>query len=148
MYKIKLETTLHLKLPWPPSVNHYWGERVIKTKTGRYTNIKYIGDKGKKFRKDVEEAVSGHLEHCHKYFHDKDARLAVVVRVRPPDRRRRDINNLGKALFDALEHAGAYRDDEQIDDEHHLRDKDDIVPGGEIEISIGLIDSKLENYDG
>ena len=33
----------------------------------------------------------------------------------PPDRRRRDLDNLYKCLFDALGHAGVYEDDSQID---------------------------------
>jgi len=45
-----------------------------------------------------------------------EGRLAVQVEVQPPDRRRRDIDNLGKSLFDSLQHAGVYLDDSQIDD--------------------------------
>jgi crossover junction endodeoxyribonuclease RusA len=33
----------------------------------------------------------------------------------PPDRRRRDLDNIQKALLDSLEHAGVYADDNQID---------------------------------
>jgi crossover junction endodeoxyribonuclease RusA len=33
----------------------------------------------------------------------------------PPDRRRRDLDNLLKALLDSIEHAGVYEDDSQID---------------------------------
>ena len=40
--------------------------------------------------------------------------LRVEIEVYPPDRRRRDIDNVQKALLDALEHGGAYRDDSQI----------------------------------
>ena len=40
--------------------------------------------------------------------------LAVEVEAFPPDRRRRDIDNIQKALLDALEHGGAYADDSQI----------------------------------
>jgi hypothetical protein len=55
-------------------------------------------------------------------------RLAVTVDVHPPDRRRRDLDNALKALLDALEHGGAYRDDAQIDD---LRVRRGVcVPGG------------------
>jgi len=41
-------------------------------------------------------------------------RLRVEIEVYPPDRRRRDIDNVQKALLDALEHGGAYRDDSQL----------------------------------
>jgi crossover junction endodeoxyribonuclease RusA len=33
----------------------------------------------------------------------------------PPDRRRRDLDNIQKPVLDALQHAGVYEDDSQID---------------------------------
>ena len=41
-------------------------------------------------------------------------RLAVEVEVFPPDHRRRDIDNVVKALLDALQRGRAYADDSQI----------------------------------
>jgi len=38
----------------------------------------------------------------------------VRVEVYPPDNRRRDIDNVQKALLDAMQHGGAYADDSQI----------------------------------
>ncbi len=35
--------------------------------------------------------------------------------VYPPDRRRRDLDNVLKALLDSLAHAKVYEDDSQID---------------------------------
>lgn len=43
-------------------------------------------------------------------------RLAVDILAYPPDKRRRDIDNLLKATLDALQHAGVYKDDYLIDD--------------------------------
>jgi hypothetical protein len=40
--------------------------------------------------------------------------LDVEVVVFPPDGRRRDVDNVQKALLDALEHGGVYADDNQI----------------------------------
>lgn len=40
--------------------------------------------------------------------------LAIEITVYPPDRRRRDIDNVQKSLLDALQHGGAYHDDSQI----------------------------------
>lgn len=33
----------------------------------------------------------------------------------PPDRRRRDLDNLQKPTLDAMQHAGVYEDDSQVD---------------------------------
>lgn len=40
--------------------------------------------------------------------------LSVVICAFPPDRRRRDLDNLLKATLDALARAGVYEDDSQI----------------------------------
>lgn len=45
----------------------------------------------------------------------------------PPDRRKRDLDNLLKSLLDGLEGAGVFKDDAQIDDLQIVRrpsDKD------------------------
>jgi crossover junction endodeoxyribonuclease RusA len=52
----------------------------------------------------------------------KEPRLAAneLVRVEiiaaMPDRRRRDLDNIQKAILDALTHAGVWEDDSQVDD--------------------------------
>jgi len=58
----------------------------------------------------------------------------VRVVVRPPDGRRRDLDNVGKALLVALEHAGAYRDDAQID--RLLLERGEVVPLGGVTVEI------------
>ncbi len=90
---------LELELPYPPSVNHYW--RRVGTRT-------LISRGGRAFR----EAVCATL--AAKRVRPLVGRLVVEVTVYPPDRRRRDIDNVQKALLDALEHGGAYLDDSQI----------------------------------
>lgn len=61
-------------------------------------------------------------------------RLEVTVWVFPPDHRRRDLDNIQKALLDALEHGGAYDDDSQIDALVIKRGK--VVPGGRTVVEI------------
>ena len=91
----QLSPTFVLKLPWPPSINHYYG----RTRTGQ----QFIGSKGKQFRKDVIEYLRFIPESDRSI--DKDRRVQVWVEAFPPDRRRRDLDNLKKALLDALTHA-------------------------------------------
>jgi len=43
-----------------------------------------------------------------------DKRLSMVIYVRPPDKRKRDLDNLLKPLLDAMEGI-VYDDDSQID---------------------------------
>lgn len=93
---------ISLTLPWPPSVNGYW-----RRNGGRY----FISKQGQQFRKAV-------LEECQsmRSAQTLTGRLSVTVGLNPPDKRKRDIDNVGgKALLDALGHAGVYADDSQID---------------------------------
>lgn len=96
-----------LTLPWPPSTNRYWrrvGGRVL------------ISAEGRAYRTTVGTAV---LQQRPGRF--GAARLAMHITATPGDRRRRDLDNLLKALQDSLEHAGVYADDGQIDDLHIVR---------------------------
>ena len=90
---------LELELPYPPSINHYW--RRVGPRT-------LISRKGRRFRQRVM-AILAALR-----IRPLVGDLAVEVEAFPPDRRRRDIDNIQKALLDALEHGGAYADDSQI----------------------------------
>jgi crossover junction endodeoxyribonuclease RusA len=91
-----------LTLPWPPTVNHYWG-----TKGKR----RFVMSHGIAFRNAVTLAFYGARRQGF-----GRSRLRVDVLACPPDARRRDLDNLGKAVLDALAHARVYEDDSQIDD--------------------------------
>ena len=92
--------TIEVNLPWAPSVNHYYK----KTRNGSF----YLSQQGRSFR----EAVSQILRSCSPLLLEGD--LGVHIKLYPPDKRKRDIDNVLKALLDALEHGGAYKDDSQI----------------------------------
>ena len=94
-----------LVLPYPPSMNHYWRTARIG---GR--QVTYISEEGKHFRHSVALAVVklvGTLP-------DLAGPIAVSLTLTRPDKRRRDLDNILKATLDALQHAGVYRDDSQI----------------------------------
>ena len=90
---------MRIEIPWPPSVNTYW--RNVKGKT-------LLSAKGRAYQKTISDMAWL----WPKYSKE---RLHVEVTAYPPDRRRRDLDNLPKAIFDSLEKAGVYADDEQID---------------------------------
>jgi crossover junction endodeoxyribonuclease RusA len=91
-----------LTLPYPPSVNHYW------RRVGPQT---LISREGRTFRRNVCALLGGGGPRkpptC--------GRIALAMDAFPPDRRRRDLDNIQKPVLDALEHAGVYADDSQID---------------------------------
>ncbi len=76
----------------------------------------YISQRGKDYRKEVGVIVLRERANQH-----LTCRLACRITVHPPDARKRDLDNLPKAILDSLQHAGVYEDDEQIDDLHILR---------------------------
>lgn len=96
-----LERPLLLRLPWPPSVNHYW--RVFRGRA-------IVSAEGREYRRRMTFLAleQGLIEPLL-------GRLAVRLDVFPPDRKRRDLDNLLKAVLDGLRTAGVYRDDSQID---------------------------------
>ncbi len=93
-----------LALPFPPSINHYWR---------KWNNRMVISRQGRGYRTTVcglltQTAGCGGRP-------PRNGRLAVCLDAFPPDRRRRDLDNLQKPLLDAMQHAGVYLDDSQID---------------------------------
>lgn len=90
---------IELQLPYPPSVNHYYrhvGSRVL------------ISREGREYRDRVCSAVAA------LGVSPLDGPLEFQAEVYPPDNRRRDLDNVLKSMFDALQHGGAYKDDSQI----------------------------------
>ena len=61
-------------------------------------------------------------------------RLYVTITAYQPDNRRRDLDNLPKAILDALQHAGVYEDDSQIDELRIGRGLDKESPRVEVAI--------------
>ena len=94
---------INVRLPWPPTINTYYGN----AKNGR----KYLTARGRKYKESAglellsQEAPKG-----------LEGRLVVSIDAYPPDRRKRDIDNILKPLLDCLTDYGLWIDDEQIDD--------------------------------
>lgn len=111
-----------ITLPWPPSVNHYW-----RTWRGRML----VSREGRAYRDVVRTLLAGGG------FRKPPpgGRIALCMDAFPPDRRRRDLDNLHKGVLDSLEHAGVYADDSQIDLLVTRRRKP--VAGGRLRVHIG-----------
>lgn len=93
---------IELTLPWPPSVNTYWR---------MFNNRMIISEAGRKYRAAVIEQVF--LQTRNKKTMGK---LKVVIEAWRPDNRKRDLDNLLKAVLDSMGHAGLYIDDSLIVD--------------------------------
>ena len=91
-----------LTLPYPPSVNHYW------RRVGLHT---LISREGRTFCRNVCALLGGGGMRKP----PSGGRIALAMDAFPPDHRRRDLDNIQKPVLDALEHAGVYADDSQID---------------------------------
>ena len=122
---------IELCLPWPPSVNRIWrsvGGRVLLSADGRAYRL----------------AVAAAVLEQHGSGDPLTGRLSMTLRAYPPDRRRRDVDNLAKAILDAIEHAGSvYENDSQID--HLSIRRMAVAKPGRVEVSIGEVD--MHNSD-
>jgi crossover junction endodeoxyribonuclease RusA len=112
-------TSLHLNLPYPPSVNTYWGF---------HGHRRFLTNKANDFKSRVAHAVS--LTD----IRFGNARLQITVALHAPDKRVRDIDNVVKPLLDALVDARLFDDDSQVDLITIMRKQP--IKGGTSEVSI------------
>ena len=92
---------LRFELPYPPTINHYY----LHTANGVI-----LGAKGKSYRRDVALLTAKYRGAC-----SSEKRLSLTINAYPPDKRKRDLDNIVKATQDALQYARVYHDDCQID---------------------------------
>ena len=97
-----------LKLPLPPTINHYYSSKVIK-KNGKYIPMIYVQDSVHLFRKQVVEIT------CQVISEPLLGRIAINVVIHPKSNRTTDIDNHIKGLLDALTKAAVWTDDSQVD---------------------------------
>lgn len=113
---------LNLTLPMPVSVNQYY--RAILR--GRIC-CSILSKKGREFKERIANLVSDSQKQ------PTDKPVMVVIKLYPPDRRKRDLDNYLKSLLDSLTGI-AYVDDSQIN--CLAISREDVVKGGKVEIKI------------
>lgn len=110
---------MELELPMPPTANRIWrrvGNRTLLSRDGR------------NYRSRVQALLAARGVRL------LEGRLAIVIDVHPPDRRKRDLDNLNKGLLDSLQHGGLFLDDAQIDDLRIRRCR--CIPGGLVRVRL------------
>ncbi|UOF81561.1 endodeoxyribonuclease ruS [Bacteriophage sp.] len=122
---------IFLSLPFPPSVNSY---RTI------YRGMMRLSKEGRAFKAAVADYVV-------EYRVPKlgDAKLKVTMVLFPRDKRKIDIDNRIKAVLDALEDAGVFNNDFQVDHLEIIRGKP--VKGGGIRVMIEAIEPTPSSSD-
>jgi len=95
---------IEITLPWPPSVNHYW----LRRSDGKGVRV---SGPGVAFREACQWQVK-----AQKAAHGLTGPLVVDIVAFMPDKRRRDLDNILKALLDGLTHSGVWGDDSQVVD--------------------------------
>lgn len=110
-----------LTLPYPPSVNHYWrcyrGRMIISREGRTYRDRVCALPFAPEAQTEDPEVTATSVKRSGNGPRKPPAggRIALCMDAFPPDRRRRDLDNLQKAVLDSLEHAGIYQNDSQID---------------------------------
>ncbi|WP_042291616.1 crossover junction endodeoxyribonuclease RusA [Citrobacter sedlakii] len=109
-----------ISLPWPPSNNRYYRHNRGRT---------HISTEGQAYRDRVAQIIKGQLLDI-----GITGPVKICIECHMPDRRRRDLDNLQKAAFDALTKSGFWQDDQQVDDYRVIRMP--VVRDGRLELTI------------
>lgn len=102
---MKVIRAIELRLPYPPTVNTYW----TLVRRGKMV-AKILSKRGREYKESVKKDCKAQLKK-HKPF---GGQLRVRILAVLPDRRKRDLDNIFKSLFDAMEYSEVFVDDVQI----------------------------------
>jgi len=114
--------TIELSLPFPPSINTYWGF---------HGHRRFLTKKALVFKELVANEVRSQP------IRFGDQYLSLTLEFYPPDRRIRDIDNPVKPLLDSLVQSGLFNDDSQIKVMHiYMKEP---IKGGTSRVQISVI---------
>jgi crossover junction endodeoxyribonuclease RusA len=120
-----------LAFRWPPSVNHEWIQ--VRGRT-------ILSPAGRAYRTYARGRVMIARQQGLVPPEPLEGSLRAVLELAPPDGRRRDADNYAKALFDALTHAGFWRDDQQVKDLRSLMLGP--APGGRVRLTVWRLEGE------
>ena len=104
---------IEIILPYPPTVNHYKViGNIIKTSSGKVYQQRVNSPKTKRFMYQVWYLWKSIRPETH--VEPIEDEIFLTLWVYPPDKRKRDLDNVLKVLLDSLQQAGVYKDDNQI----------------------------------
>lgn len=118
--------TINLRLPYPPSINHYY----VRTKKGMA-----IKPEGMWYRQQVGFLVA--IARLPRKFLGNE-KVQVTIHAFTPDRIPRDVDNILKCLLDALTDAHVWGNDKQVYDLHITKGYD-IQKKGYVEVTVSEI---------
>lgn len=117
-------TPLQFELPFPPSVNTYW----------RNIGRTILSAPARKYHSDVISRIFWQTRTMAARPRLITWPVAVKATLHPPNRHRRDLDNLIKAILDSLTRAGVWKDDSLVHELHLAWGE--IVKGGKAIIQI------------
>jgi len=120
--------------PWPPSVNQLYTTSAVprySQKKQKYYYPRHLCKKGYEFKKYVVELLNYTFPKVRYGSHP--VKIYIVYRL-PLDKRKRDVHNVEKILFDSIKASGIIDDDDQI--VKWTFDPGKKCPNGELEITM------------
>lgn len=103
---------MKILLPFPPSINTYWTQVVIRSKSGKTYRSTALSKRAKAFRREA-------LTLIRKQYPVRrviDYPVKVLIHLHPPSLRKYDVDNFNKGILDVLTHANIWVDDELVHD--------------------------------
>jgi crossover junction endodeoxyribonuclease RusA len=141
IFKASEPGSISFRLPYPPSVNNYWRSTIIRAANSPAGRIMvFTSEQGKRYRANLVQMIEQLGQHGTTSLFP-GARVGVEIRVCPPDRRDRDLDNILKSLLDALTHAGVYVDDALIDE--LIVRRGPVVPDGRVDVRVYALTASL-----
>lgn len=103
---------MKILLPFPPSVNAYWTQVVIRMKSGKSFRSTALSKRARLFRNEALICIKQQYP-IHTII---DYPVKVSIQLHPPTLRKYDVDNFNKGVLDVLTHANIWTDDALVHD--------------------------------